>query len=385
MASDARRSPIFGAEPWARVAGVEWCHFDWWFALVITTDFDGDPDALRTQLESTLRSSLHRRDDTQAKLSHLAELRARLDAAALDFEDLAEVEEPDKRVLGKARRKVLEQALEGRAMTEAMRNTPAHGLEQRARYGHWDRFPTNPDRFYERLTGRRNDTFVPKGRSFDVTRRLRDRLDKLDGPRRALPDRLALYRAFHTVGLELAHRGDDSYGVIGELRLEAFKTYLAIDWATAVMEPTDYWQDLCELLVCEVACLEAAVASGPPPEGALLFVNLSASLLDDERVRAVLEPLADRLVIELSEQEQEQVDDYVTRLSNRSLAGERYTDRGGRHRIWIRELAPRPPGGAGVHQARPVVGPRRGSRPDPTCADRVDRGVRAGVRCSADR
>lgn len=88
-----------------------------------------------------------------------------------------------------------------------------------------------------------------------MTRRLRDRLAKLDGPRRTLPDRLALYRAFHTVGLELAHRGDDSYGVIGELRLEAFKTYLAIDWATAGMEPADYRQDLCELLVCETLAL----------------------------------------------------------------------------------------------------------------------------------
>lgn len=91
------------------------------------TDFDGDPDALRTQLETALRSSLHRRDDTQAKLSHLADLRARLDAAGLDFEDLAEVERPDKRVLGKARRKVLEQALEGRTMTEAMRDTQLDG------------------------------------------------------------------------------------------------------------------------------------------------------------------------------------------------------------------------------------------------------------------
>ncbi len=177
MTNNARRSPIFGAEPWTTAAGVEWSHFDCWFALVITTDFDGDPDALRTQLETTLRSSLHRRDDTRAKLSHLADLRARLDAVGLDFEDLAEVEEPDKRVLSKARRKVLEQALEGRAMTEAMRNTPAHRLEQRARYGYWEKFPTNPDRFYERLTGRRNDTFDPKGRSFDMTRRLRDRLD----------------------------------------------------------------------------------------------------------------------------------------------------------------------------------------------------------------
>lgn len=255
MTGQERRRPMFGAEAWATVAGVEWCHFDWWFALVVTRDFDGDPDALRVQLETTLRSSLHRRGDTQVKLSHLADLRARLEATGLTFGDLAEAEEPDNRVLVKARRKVLEQELDDRAMTDAMRDTPARRLEQRARYGYWKKFPTNPDLFYERLAGRRNDTFVPKGRSFNLTRSLRDRLDKLDGPRRTLPDRLGLYRAFHTVGLELAHRGDDSYGVIGELRLDAFKTYLAIDWATAGMDPVDYWQDLCELMVCETHAL----------------------------------------------------------------------------------------------------------------------------------
>lgn len=88
-----------------------------------------------------------------------------------------------------------------------------------------------------------------------MIRRLRDRLDSLDGPRRTLTDRPALYRAFHTVGLELAHQGDDSYGVIGELRLEASKTYLAIDWATAGMDQADYWQDLSEILVCETHAL----------------------------------------------------------------------------------------------------------------------------------
>lgn len=255
MARDARRSPMVGAEPWTAVAGVEWCHFDWWFALVITTDSDGDPDALRTQLETALRSSLHRRDDTQATLSHLADLlRARLDAAALDFRGLAEVEEPDRRVLVKARRKVLEQALEGRAMTEAMRDTPARRLEQRARFGYWDRFPTNPDRFYERLAGRRSDTFVPKARWFEVIRRLRDRIDKLDGPRRTLPDRSPVPVVPHRRP-RTRPPDDDSYGVVGELRLDAFKTYLAIDWVTAGMDPPAYWQDVCELLVCETHAL----------------------------------------------------------------------------------------------------------------------------------
>lgn len=70
-----------------------------------------------------------------------------------------------------------------------------------------------------------------------------------------MAERLALYRAFHTVGVELAERGDDSYGNIGELRREAFSTYLDIDWAVAGMEPEHRWQDLCELQVSEVYAL----------------------------------------------------------------------------------------------------------------------------------
>ncbi len=313
MTAQERRAPIFGAEAWTTVAGVEWCHFDWWFALVVIRDFDGDPDALRAQLETTLRSSLHRRADTQAKLSHLDELRARLDATGLGFGDLAEADEADKRVLSKARRKVLEQALDGRAMTTAMRDTPARRLEQRARYGSWEKFPTNPDQFYERLAGRRSDTFVPKGRSFDVTRRLRDRLAKLDGPRRTLPDRLALYRAFHTVGLDLAHRGDDSYGVIGELRLEAFKTYLAIDWATAGMDPVDYWQDLCELMVCETHAL-----------------TYQDDTLPFRRVPAGQADLVETVLLDLASEyraayEDHQADEVVELVAWLHVAGRRYT------------------------------------------------------------
>lgn len=121
MTARERRPPIFGPEPWADIAGVEWCHFDVWFALVTTADFDADADALRGELEATLQSTFHRRDEMQAKLSHLADLRSRLDAAGLSFVDLVGAEEPDKQLLAKARRKVLDQALEGRAMTEPAR------------------------------------------------------------------------------------------------------------------------------------------------------------------------------------------------------------------------------------------------------------------------
>lgn len=107
-------------------------------------------------------------------------------------------------------------------MTEAMRDTPGARLERRARYWHWDSFPVNPDRWYEKLAGRRSPTDVLKGRSFAVTRQLRERLARHDKTCRGDADRLALYRAFRTIGIELAERGDDSYGNIGELRLEAF-------------------------------------------------------------------------------------------------------------------------------------------------------------------
>jgi diguanylate cyclase (GGDEF)-like protein len=72
----------------------------------------------------------------------------------------------------------------------------------------------------------------------------------------------------------------------------------------------------------EIACLAAATIHGLPPDDQLLFVNLSPSMLGDRRVLDLLEPVAARLVIELSEQER--VDDYD--LLARHLA--RWQDRG---------------------------------------------------------
>ena len=254
MTGTPRRPSIFGPEPWTTTAGVGWCHFDRWFAIVAVGDFGGDLDALEAELIERLRS-LHGRRDVEAKLSHLADLRDRLATSSIDATVLAAAEDPEKATVAKARRKVLDQELEDRAMTPAMRDTPAARLRRRALYGHWNRFPVNPDRWYEKLAGRRPATYVPKGRTFGLTRQLGERLARLDGPRRAEADRLALYRAFHTVGIELAERGDDSYGTIGDLRVDAFRAYLGIDWAATGMEPEHWWQDLCELLVSEVYAL----------------------------------------------------------------------------------------------------------------------------------
>lgn len=282
-----RRTPIYGPEPWATVAGADWCHFDRWFALVAVKDFGGDLGALEAELVSRLRSSFGSRRDTEAKLSHLTDLRARLHVADIDASMLAAADEADAAVVTKTRRKVLDQALEDRAMTAAMRDTPSARLTRRARYGHWDRFPVNPDRWYDELAGRRPTAHITKGRTFALTDQLRGRLDRHDGPRRVVADRLALYRAFHTVGVELAERGDDSFGNIGELRLDAFRTYLRIDWAAAGMSPEDYWQDLCELLVSEVYALthqhEIVPFQRVPPGQADLVESILLDLAEEYR------------------------------------------------------------------------------------------------------
>ena len=92
---------------------------------------------------------------------------------------------------------------------------------------------------------------VNKYKSFDVVDRLVSRLAELDGPRRQFVDRVSLHRGFHTAGLVLADRTDDSHGNVGEARTTAWATYLSLDWRSAGVEPAGYWRDLCALLIWE--------------------------------------------------------------------------------------------------------------------------------------
>jgi hypothetical protein len=81
--------------------------------------------------------------------------------------------------------------------------------------------------------------------------RVEERLRSLDRPGLAEAQRLALYRAFHTAGLELAERADDSFGNVGQMRQSAWHTYLGLDWQSTGMRAEDYWADLCDLVVFE--------------------------------------------------------------------------------------------------------------------------------------
>ena len=252
-APSTRRPPTFGPEPWAEVAGQPWCHWDRWYCVVAVLDHDGDLGGVEDTLVAALSDALWGRAAAEAKLSHLAELRRRLDNAHLQSTDLVGPDDlADEVLVTKARRKVSDRGLEGRAMTPAMVDTPRERLVRRARRGWWADFPVDPQRYYAsfhrhvELKGH-----VSKNRSFDVVERLEERLERLDSQTVALSERLGLYRAFHSAGLELADRADDSFGVVGELRQRAWHTYLGLEWREAGIVPETYWADLCELVVWE--------------------------------------------------------------------------------------------------------------------------------------
>lgn len=254
-AAKPKRVQTFGPEVWEQRGGVEWSLWDLWMCVIAVIDHDGNLDDLAGVFVDAIRSRFRGGDaGGEAKLSHLHDLRARLAVARLAPSDLADAAAlADKRIRTRARDKVSGRvSLEWRALTPAMVDTPSRRLAHRARYGYWPSFPSDPTRFFERLgLSNGSEGFVTKGRSFGTASRLARRMVDLDGPRRSLPDRLALYRAFHTAALEVADHSDDSYGVIGETRVDAWKTYLKIDWRATGMDPAVYWQDLCELRIWE--------------------------------------------------------------------------------------------------------------------------------------
>lgn len=171
-----RRPPIFGPEPWEEIGSRSWSHWDRWFCAVAVADHESSLDQLEQRLLSELRDRIGGREGTESKLSHLADLRTRLDDTGLAPGDLVTPEALAERgLLAKARKKLAERYLEGRAMTPAMIETPRVRLERRSRTGRWDAFPVNPDRYYRSF--RRNvevKDHVSENRSFGAVRRIEE-------------------------------------------------------------------------------------------------------------------------------------------------------------------------------------------------------------------
>ena len=225
------------------MAGTLWCHWDLWYCVVAVLDHDGSLEALEAELVAQLGRPGSSRDTAEAKLSHLVDLCQRLATAGIEPAALVGPAVPaDKILVAKARRKLADSGLEARAMTPAMVETPRVRLTRRARTGRWRTFPVDPAGYYESF--RRHVEvrhYITKNRTFAVTRLLEERLDRLAAACTGVGQRPGMYRAFHTAGLELQDRGDDSHGNIGDMREDAWATYLGLDWRGAGMSPADYW------------------------------------------------------------------------------------------------------------------------------------------------
>jgi hypothetical protein len=210
---------VFGPEPWRELAGGTWSPWDLWFCTLAVTGFDGDWARLGDEI--VRRSPRYLVGlDWEAKLSHLEDLPARLAAADLDAAELAGEAAHDEKVVTRARRKVLDQPLQGgRDLTPAMRATRASACGPR-HTGHWDRFPVSPaaahDEFAETVKRVR-----ARGRgAWGIVQALQRRLHDQD--RRARNDparRLALRRGLLTAGIKaLGEVRDSDWELAGFLR-----------------------------------------------------------------------------------------------------------------------------------------------------------------------
>lgn len=251
--SSHRRAPVRGPEEWKVEGGVTFSQWDRWFLTVVASDRGGSWLSLEAELEGRRRGHGFEREDAEAKLSHLADLRKRLQRVGVSPAELLGDDVRDRGLLRKARTKVLGQHADERFKTKAMRETPRRVLGERACRGNWTGFRVSPSGFERELL----DVVKQRGRyglnaTFGLRRRLQRTLRQLDRENGGDPaERLALHRAFLSAVLQAIDRANDSCGVLGELFQEELGVYVALPWRDAGLTAETYYRDFLEFAVWE--------------------------------------------------------------------------------------------------------------------------------------
>src|SRR5262249_35266038 len=131
-APPSRPRPMYGPEPRKVVDAVEFTYWDRWIlALAANTPegWAGVRDALKGRHRPWGARS---RGDTEAKLAQVDDLRKRLEKAGLTPRMVLCAEARDRKLLAKARTKVLDQDVPETEKTPAMKDTPRRRFERRA-------------------------------------------------------------------------------------------------------------------------------------------------------------------------------------------------------------------------------------------------------------
>ena len=227
--------------------------WDVWMLVVLVNEFGSDWGKFADHLRREKQGVSSRRCAAEGLLNHLRLLRQTLAQHGLTIEDIlgqdaTSLLKTEKR---KAKRKILEQSPPEWEKSPWMIHTPREERQARALRGYWARFPISPEQYAEPMAR----LYKPSGwytenQSFALERKLSGFVDR-KAARTSPAELFALYRASLTVMIEKMDRVDDSYGVIGDLYSGIFEEYVALDRSALDMSPTDFFQDLMELLIWE--------------------------------------------------------------------------------------------------------------------------------------
>ncbi len=255
----AKRTIIAGNMPYRELANADTrrsfhsMYWDFWIAIVVVNICHGDWDALLMWLREQTKANYSQQENGEAMMAHVRQLRQTLDEAGLDVAALLDGVDDAflKKETRKAVRKVRNLDFQPKETSQWMLLTPRKMRHARAMRGYWDRFPVNPAGYADALTRRyKTSGYYNENQSFGLETKLSGFLKKQTA-RAALPQQVAVYRAFLTVVIEKMEMVDDSCGVIGHLYGEAFAAYYGFERKQLAMPAEDFLQDLLELLIWE--------------------------------------------------------------------------------------------------------------------------------------
>ena len=250
--NSGKRKPIHGNDPWRTFGSETLCHWDLWMLILIVARHGGDWDSFREQLREQRKCMSSSTRDVEAKLSHLDQLRERLQESNLAPLELVGELASDRMAMRKAKTKILDQQVVGSQMSASMQATPRKRLYARALCGNWAKFPRSPISFartFRRLVKR---GFYPKSATFAVADRLESTLEKETGRcGEDTTELVALHRAFLTTVVEAMERVDDSYGVVGETYPGPLRKYFSLPWIATGIPPEAYLRDILEFITWE--------------------------------------------------------------------------------------------------------------------------------------
>jgi hypothetical protein len=238
--------PLRGLERWLRAEGIEFTTWDRWFLALVAADHGGDWQALRERLRAKLQRHEYERRDAEAKLSHLSDVEARWSSLRESARERLRRDCLDDRIVRRARSKIVEQSLEERHKTPAMREPPRVRLRARALRGYWPRFPVSPARVEPVFREVVPRDFCSERATFGLARRLEAALDGALRRSARPAEHLAVQRAFLTAAIDAFDCADDSCGVLGDLCRDRFPDYFTVPWREARLLPEVYYRDFLE-------------------------------------------------------------------------------------------------------------------------------------------